>query len=61
MGARLTPICLCDDFRLDSGEWELLNQLDIQNQLTQIMTAPWQKNLKQQHCDEIKQELYLEK
>ncbi|MCJ8312617.1 MAG: hypothetical protein HRU38_10075 [Saccharospirillaceae bacterium] len=49
----------CDDVWLDSGEWELLNQLDIQNQLTQIMTAPWQKNLKQQHFAAIKQEQYL--
>ena len=49
----------CDDAWLDSGEWELLNQLDIQNQLTQIMTAPWQKNLKQQHFDEIKHDQYI--
>ncbi|BCE03812.1 hypothetical protein [Marinicellulosiphila megalodicopiae] len=49
----------CDDAWLDSGEWELLNELDIQNKLTQIMTDPWQKNIKQQHFEALKEGQYM--
>ncbi|MGH1426753.1 MAG: zf-TFIIB domain-containing protein [Arenicella sp.] len=36
----------CDDAWLDSGEWKLLVELELHNQLTDIITSPWQSKLR---------------
>lgn len=42
----------CDDVWLDQGEWELLKHLKIQDKLTQVMTEPWQKQLRNQEREQ---------
>ncbi len=40
----------CDDAWLDHGEWQLLNQLQLQGKLTEIVTRPWQKQIREQRA-----------
>lgn len=38
----------CDDVWLDQGEWQLLKRLALQDQLTEVMSEPWQSDLRKQ-------------
>jgi len=40
----------CDDAWLDQGEWQLLNQLQLEGKLTEIVTRPWQKHIRQERA-----------
>ncbi|MFW2177296.1 MULTISPECIES: hypothetical protein [unclassified Moraxella] len=48
----------CYDVWLDQGEWELLKQLKIQDKLTEIMSEPWQKDLREQAKEQAVSEHY---
>lgn len=48
----------CDDVWLDKGEWQLLKQLKIQDKLTELMTEPWQKQLREQAKQQAVKERY---
>ncbi|MBX2878661.1 MAG: hypothetical protein KTR32_01955 [Granulosicoccus sp.] len=37
----------CDDAWLDHGEWQMLNQLQLEGKLTEIVTRPWQKQIRE--------------
>lgn len=36
----------CDESWLDKGEWQLLQQLDMQDKLPKIFTDAWQRNIR---------------
>ncbi len=38
----------CDEAWLDKGEWQLLKQLDLHNQLPSVFTEAWQRNIRKQ-------------
>jgi len=40
----------CDDAWLDEGEWQLLNQLELEGKLTEIVTRPWQKHIRKERA-----------
>lgn len=42
----------CDEAWLDSGEWQLLETLDLQQQLPVIFTDAWQKKIRNQRQQE---------
>ncbi len=42
----------CDEAWLDSGEWQLLKQLEIQHKLSNIFTEEWQRRLRKDQARE---------
>lgn len=45
---RLDLCAHCDEAWLDGGEWQLLKQLDMHNQLPLLFTQAWQRNIRRQ-------------
>ncbi len=41
----------CDEAWLDSGEWELLGALSLQDKLNKIFSEPWQKNIRDEESE----------
>lgn len=49
----------CDTAWLDSGEWQLLGALSLQDKLTRIFTDPWQARIKKETSDASHQEHFI--
>ncbi|MEH6469966.1 MAG: hypothetical protein V7752_01840 [Halopseudomonas sp.] len=50
----------CDDAWLDNGEWQLLKQLELHDQLPKIFTEGWQRNIRRQRQQQQVQAKYTE-
>lgn len=48
----------CYNVWLDKGEWELLKQLKIYDKLTEVMSEPWQKHIREQETQQAFDEHY---
>ena len=48
----------CDYVWLDRGEWNLLRHLHLEGKLTEITTAPWQKNMREEAAEAAFEERY---
>ncbi len=42
----------CDEAWLDEGEWQLLGALELQGQLTEIFTEPWQRRVRSESAEQ---------
>lgn len=51
----------CDDVWLDRGEWSLLKTLNMQDKLTDVMSEPWQQQLRNQDREQHFKKLYQQK
>ena len=54
-------LCLhCDEVWLDDGEWQLLLHLQLHDKLTDIITHPWQSDLRKEQVEQSYRQRYLE-
>ena len=51
----------CDDVWLDRGEWQLLKHLNMQDKLTDVMSEPWQKQLRNEAREQAFIKIYEQK
>jgi Zn-finger nucleic acid-binding protein len=54
---RVDVCSTCDDAWLDGGEWELLEQLQLSDKLPAVFTDTWQRKLRQEGSDRMRQDL----
>lgn len=57
---RLDLCANCDEAWLDKGEWSLLKELDIADQLPRIFTDAWQRNLRRERQENLQKKRYTE-
>ena len=57
-GNKIDLCANCDEVWLDSGEWTLLKQLGFHEQLPNIFTDVWQRNIRRQRQAALQQERY---
>ena len=50
----------CDEAWLDSGEWELLGSLELQDKLNTIFTEPWQRNIRLENIEASHDKRFME-
>lgn len=54
-------LCIrCNESWLDSGEWQLLKQLDIQKSLPSIFTDSWQRDIRKKQSENLYERKYTE-
>lgn len=54
---RLDVCSLCDEAWLDGGEWQLLEQLQLSDKLPAVFTDTWQRKLRQEGSERMRQEI----
>ncbi|MGH1541085.1 MAG: zf-TFIIB domain-containing protein [Arenicella sp.] len=50
----------CDEVWLDQGEWQLLLELELHDKLTDIITTPWQSDMREQEALKRYKEKHVE-
>lgn len=54
---RLDVCSLCDEAWLDGGEWQLLEQLQLSDQLPVVFTDTWQRKIRNESSERTRQEI----
>ena len=54
---RLDVCTLCDEAWLDSGEWELLEQLQLSDKLPAVFSDTWQRKLRHEGSERMRQDI----
>ena len=60
-GHKLDYCSHCDDVWLDAGEWAYLRAIKLAGELPAVLTAPWQRKLKQQRYEKNSAEQWKKK